>query len=85
MDHRMENTEEQQPEKSDAKDSIMSKIQQLGETSLPQMSQDTNIHCLTIIKLRGTSSSRRKIKQPNMNTSFRKSSRLSKIRKSKDF
>ena len=31
MDHRMENTEEQQPEKSDAKDSIMSKIQQLGE------------------------------------------------------
>lgn len=49
MDHRMENTEEQQPEKSDAKDSIMSKIQQLGETSLPQMSQDTNIHCLTII------------------------------------
>ena len=33
MDHRMENTEEQQPEKSDAKDSIMSKIQQLGETS----------------------------------------------------
>ncbi|WP_049628488.1 ClpP family protease [Bacillus sp. JFL15] len=49
MEHRMENTEEQQPEKSDAKDSIMSKIQQLGETSLPQMSQDTNIHCLTII------------------------------------
>lgn len=82
----MENTEEQQPEKSDAKDSIMSKIQQLGETSLPQMSQDTNIHCLTIIgQIEGTSSSRRKIKQPNMNTSFRKSSRLSKIRKSKDF
>ncbi|MCG8395180.1 ClpP family protease [Bacillus atrophaeus] len=49
MDERMEKTEEQQPEKTDGKDSIMSKIQQLGETALPQMPQDTNIHCLTII------------------------------------
>lgn len=45
----MEKNEEQQPEKTDGKDSIMSKIQQLGETALPQMPQDTNIHCLTII------------------------------------
>ncbi|MEC1289330.1 translocation-enhancing protein TepA [Bacillus mojavensis] len=49
MDHRMENTEEERPEKKDAKDSIMNKIQQLGETTLPQLPQDTNIHCLTII------------------------------------
>lgn len=49
MDHRMENTEEERPEKNDAKDSIMNKIQQLGETTLPQLPQDTNIHCLTII------------------------------------
>ncbi|QJC96220.1 Translocation-enhancing protein TepA [Bacillus mojavensis] len=45
----MENTEEERPEKNDAKDSIMNKIQQLGETTLPQLPQDTNIHCLTII------------------------------------
>lgn len=45
----MENTEEERPEKKDAKDSIMNKIQQLGETTLPQLPQDTNIHCLTII------------------------------------
>ncbi|WGD80947.1 translocation-enhancing protein TepA [Bacillus subtilis] len=49
MDHRMENTEEERPEKNDAKDSIMNKIQQLGETTLPQLPLDTNIHCLTII------------------------------------
>lgn len=35
MDHRMENTEEERPEKNDAKDSIMNKIQRLGETTLP--------------------------------------------------
>ncbi len=45
----MENTQEERPEKNDAKDSIMNKIQQLGETTLPQLPQDTNIHCLTII------------------------------------
>ncbi|MGX4765959.1 translocation-enhancing protein TepA [Bacillus mojavensis] len=49
MDHRMENTQEERPEKNDAKDSIMNKIQQLGETTLPQLPQDTDIHCLTII------------------------------------
>ncbi|KAF1681200.1 translocation-enhancing protein TepA [Bacillus mexicanus] len=49
MDHRIENKEEERPEKNDAKDSIMNKIQQLGETTLPQLPQDTNIHCLTII------------------------------------
>ncbi|MCJ8006322.1 ClpP family protease [Lederbergia wuyishanensis] len=28
---------------------IIEKIQQLGQTNVPQLSQDTNIHCLTII------------------------------------
>lgn len=28
---------------------IVEKIQQLGQTNIPQMPQDTNIHCLTII------------------------------------
>ncbi|MDA1475483.1 ClpP family protease [Bacillus changyiensis] len=48
---RTENGEEQeeQPAKQDVKDSIVNKIQQLGETTLPQMGQDSNIHCLTII------------------------------------
>nr|MDF9459038.1 ClpP family protease [Bacillus pumilus] len=35
--------------KPEEKDSIMSKIQRLGETAIPQPPQDTNIHCLTII------------------------------------
>lgn len=34
MDHRMENTEEERPEKNDAKDSIMNKIQQLDRKSV---------------------------------------------------
>ncbi|MEW6977619.1 ClpP family protease [Bacillus pumilus] len=46
----MDEKNEQQPErKPEEKDSIMSKIQQLGETAVPQLPQDTNIHCLTII------------------------------------
>ncbi|GMG78630.1 MULTISPECIES: ClpP family protease [Bacillus] len=46
----MDEKNEQQPErKQEEKDSIMSKIQQLGETAVPQLPQDTNIHCLTII------------------------------------
>ena len=28
---------------------ILEKIEQLGQTKVPQLSQDTNIHCLTII------------------------------------
>ncbi|MEI4788869.1 ClpP family protease [Bacillus sp. FJAT-53060] len=46
----MDEKNEQQPEQNpEEKDSIMSKIQQLGETDVPQLPQDTNIHCLTII------------------------------------
>ncbi|MDQ0217020.1 translocation-enhancing protein TepA [Peribacillus cavernae] len=38
--------EEQQPGKSSA---LIEKIQQLGQTNVPQMSQDSKIHCLTIV------------------------------------
>ncbi|HLU21704.1 MAG TPA: ClpP family protease [Bacillaceae bacterium] len=34
---------------NDAKQGILDKISQLGQTNVPQLSQDTNIHCLTII------------------------------------
>ncbi|MFS0656268.1 ClpP family protease [Bacillus sp. 179-C3.3 HS] len=44
-----EKNEQPSERKSEEKDSIMSKIQQLGETAVPQLPQDTNIHCLTII------------------------------------
>ncbi|MGM7681643.1 ClpP family protease [Cytobacillus sp. Hm23] len=36
-----------QGEKKD--ESLVSKIQQLGQTNIPQLSQDSKIHCLTII------------------------------------
>ncbi len=59
----------EQPAKPDAKDSLVNKIQQLGETTLPQMGQDTNIHCLTIIgQIEGHVQLPPKIKQQNMNT-----------------
>lgn len=84
MDHRMENTEEERPEKNDAKDSIMNKIQQLGETTLPQLPQDTNIHCLTIIgQIESMFSFLRKTKQQNMNMSSRRLWQLNKILKLK--
>lgn len=40
--------EEQQP-KEDKPSGLIEKIQQLGQTSVPQMSQDSKIHCLTIV------------------------------------
>ncbi|WP_458413846.1 ClpP family protease [Schinkia sp. CFF1] len=40
---------EQDQEKKDVKDSLVDKIQQLGQTTVPQMGQESNIHCLTII------------------------------------
>lgn len=40
---------EEEPKKQPGKENILNKIQQMGETNLPQMAQDTNIHCLTII------------------------------------
>ncbi|MBM4763909.1 ATP-dependent Clp protease proteolytic subunit [Bacillus sp. B15-48] len=46
-------TNETNPEKQEGqkeeKSSLMEKIQQLGQTNVPQLSQDSKIHCLTIV------------------------------------
>ncbi|MEH7110945.1 ClpP family protease [Neobacillus niacini] len=44
-----ENQEGQEPLKEDKPSSLMEKIQQLGQTNVPQLSTDSKIHCLTII------------------------------------
>ncbi|WP_071459499.1 ClpP family protease [Bacillus massilinigeriensis] len=41
------NQEEEKGEKSSS--SLLEKIQQLGQTNVPQLSQDSKIHCLTIV------------------------------------
>ncbi|KAB2337567.1 ClpP family protease [Cytobacillus depressus] len=41
--------EEQAPPKEDQPSGIIEKIQQLGQTNVPQLSQDSKIHCLTIV------------------------------------
>ncbi|PKR83617.1 ClpP family protease [Heyndrickxia camelliae] len=45
--------EQPEPEKEqgdkDVKSNIVEKIQQLGQTNVPQLPQDSNIHCLTIV------------------------------------
>lgn len=43
------NQEGQEPQKEDKPSSLMEKIQQLGQTNVPQLSSDSRIHCLTII------------------------------------
>lgn len=47
--NRNENGEEQEQPKEEKPSGIMEKIQQLGQTNVPQLSQDTKIHCLTIV------------------------------------
>ncbi|WML43757.1 ClpP family protease [Neobacillus sp. PS3-40] len=48
--NKSKNQEEQEPQKDDKPgSSLMEKIQQLGQTNVPQLSTDSNIHCLTII------------------------------------
>lgn len=47
-DNNHTNTEEQQP-KEDKPSGLMEKIQALGQTNVPQLSQDSKIHCLTIV------------------------------------
>lgn len=42
------NNTDEQP-KEDKPSSLMEKIQQLGQTNVPQMTQDSKIHCLTIV------------------------------------
>jgi ATP-dependent protease ClpP protease subunit len=45
-----ENQEEQEPQKEEKPASpLLEKIQQLGQTNVPQLSTDSRIHCLTII------------------------------------
>lgn len=41
--------EETEPQKEEKQPSLIEKIQQLGQTNIPQLSQDSKIHCLTII------------------------------------
>lgn len=43
-----ENSEQDQP-KEEQSSSLVEKIQQLGQTNVPQLSQDSKIHCLTIV------------------------------------
>jgi ATP-dependent protease ClpP protease subunit len=46
---RNSNQETQEPLKEDKPSSLIEKIQQLGQTNVPQLSNDSKIHCLTII------------------------------------
>ncbi|WP_064093658.1 ClpP family protease [Rossellomorea aquimaris] len=51
-DQNQPNTEQPNKGQEDGKDKpsgLMEKIQQLGQTNVPQLSQDSNIHCLTIV------------------------------------
>ncbi|MGG0718775.1 ClpP family protease [Robertmurraya massiliosenegalensis] len=44
-----EQEEGQEQPKEDKPSPLMEKIQQLGQTNVPQLSQDSKIHCLTIV------------------------------------
>ncbi len=41
--------EQEQPKETEKQTPLMEKIQQLGQTNVPQLSQDSKIHCLTIV------------------------------------
>ena len=43
------NTEKETQQGQKQQSALMEKIQQLGQTNVPQLSKDSNIHCLTII------------------------------------
>ncbi|EWG12014.1 ClpP family protease [Cytobacillus firmus] len=47
--NRNESGEGQEQPKEDKPSALMEKIQQLGQTNVPQLSQDSKIHCLTIV------------------------------------
>lgn len=49
MRYRSEEGEGQEEPKDDKPSALLEKIQQLGQTNVPQLSQDSKIHCLTII------------------------------------
>ncbi len=44
-----DNTPEKQDGQKEEKSTLLEKIQQLGQTNVPQLSQDSKIHCLTIV------------------------------------
>lgn len=43
------NEEQEQKPKEEQSSGLIEKIQQLGQTNVPQLSQDSKIHCLTIV------------------------------------
>lgn len=43
------NGEQEKPKEENQSSALIEKIQQLGQTNVPQLAQDSNIHCLTII------------------------------------
>lgn len=49
MDFEMNGNDQEQQPKEDKQSPLMEKIQQLGQTNVPQLSQDSKIHCLTIV------------------------------------
>ncbi|MBT2690797.1 ClpP family protease [Bacillus sp. ISL-47] len=49
QNNRTESGEGQEQPKEDKPSGLMEKIQQLGQTNVPQLSQDSKIHCLTIV------------------------------------
>lgn len=49
MNGKMEEHNTEETPKEDKPSGLMEKIQQLGQTSVPQLSQDSKIHCLTIV------------------------------------
>lgn len=46
---KMENEDQQDDKKEERSSPLLEKIQQLGQTNVPQLSKDSNIHCLTIV------------------------------------
>lgn len=48
MNHQWE-AQQESPSKEEKKSELVEKIQQLGATNVPQLSPETNIHCLTIV------------------------------------
>ncbi|WP_110112778.1 ClpP family protease [Bacillus sp. CGMCC 1.16541] len=47
--HSSETAPQQPDKKEDGKQGLVDKIQQLGQTNVPQLAQDSKIHCLTIV------------------------------------
>ncbi|PFG06660.1 ATP-dependent protease ClpP protease subunit [Bacillus sp. es.034] len=48
-EHMQDEPNKGQDDQKDKPSGLMEKIQQLGQTNVPQLSQDSNIHCLTIV------------------------------------